>query len=263
MSRAPPSRVLGGTRRARQTNSPVSLLTRSRPPPAANRARTAASTRAACCRRRVLDRRRRRQVLDDVVGVAAVERSRYGRHSTGRTGTAAAGPRAWRRTRRERVGPLLAEHLAADLVELGQVPVADAGHDGHAARPQHPGHLAHGPTGVGHVVEHVVGHHDVECRRPERQLLDVGHPPGGAPVAAERADPFDRLGDHARRQVGEGQVEVRGQAGGGLGPHPAGPAPHLEHPGGPGQSTWVASHGNHATGRGAVLDVQAGPRRQP
>ena len=184
---APPRAARGRARAGRragrgrrQTYSPVSLLTRS----GRRRRRTPAHRLhhpLVLVGAGVLDRRDRRQVGDHVVGVAAVETvvvgppldlaEGQGQQLGGRPGAERVG---------DAVGPGLAEDLLADLVQLRQVAVAHAGHQRDASGTQHPRHLGDGPPGVGHVVQHVVGDHDVERGRSERQLLDVGHPPGGA-----------------------------------------------------------------------------------
>ena len=90
------------------------------------------------------------------------------------------------------VGPGVAEDLLADLVQLGQVSVAHARHQQRAVRAQHARHLGDGAAGVGDVVQHVDGHHHVERRRPERQLLGVGHPARRGAVAARATRPGRR-----------------------------------------------------------------------
>ena len=90
--------------------------------------------------------------------------------------------------------------------------------------------FSRGPIGVGHVVEHVVGHDDVEGIVVERQVLDVaGKRISQLDVLEWRHDQAGRL-DHPLGEVGQGEPDV-GQERADVGPQVARPAPGLEHVG--------------------------------
>ena len=212
------------------TKQPASVVTAITPPSAAEPGLHCLAKRLLLPGRRVLTGRRRGEEGDHVGRVGADHGARVrapGDGTEGRAQDRLAGRAAETGVQGVQGGP--AEGVTRQVRQGAQVGRPVGRRQKNAAGPQHTAERRHRPRRVGDVVQHVIGHHHVECVVAEGQVHRVaGEPPTSA---NSRSGPTAEAA--ASTMPSERSVRVKrrwGSNGGDVDPQRARAAADLEHP---------------------------------